>query len=144
MRLRFDEQLVTECVELLNVTAIEQLLGIGLSVACGIPNDSLRQWLAGSVQDAGEFAKHISPAVRLPVQIDNEDRTDPRLLSIRGRHERKALLPRQVRSVLQEQEMEKAGHSAQWFRKVHSGLFVVATEPLLIGKSPVSGITAVT
>jgi hypothetical protein len=70
------------------------LLGIGLRVACGVPNDSLRQRLAGSVQDASELAKHISPAVRLPVQVDNEDRTDARLLSIRGQHERKAPLSR--------------------------------------------------
>ena len=100
MRLRFDEQLVAKRVERLDVTAIEQLLDIGLRIACRVPNDSRRQRLAGSVKDAGELAKHISPAVRLPVQVDNEDRTDTRLMSIRGRHERKALLPRQVRAAL--------------------------------------------
>jgi hypothetical protein len=53
-------------------------------------------------------------------------------------------LAREVRSALQEQEMQKAGRSAQWLRKVHSGLFIITPEPLLIGKSPVSGITTVT
>ena len=109
MRLRLDKQLVAKRIERFDVTAIEQLLCIGLRVACGVPNNSLRQPLAGSVQDAGELAQHISPAVRLPVQVKNEDRTNARFLGVRGRHECKALLPRQVGSTLQEQEMEKSG-----------------------------------
>ena len=39
--LRFDEQLVSERVERLDVTAIEQWLRIALRVVCGVPNDSL-------------------------------------------------------------------------------------------------------
>ena len=47
----------------------------------------------------------------------------PDLLGVRGRHERKAPLPRQVHSTLQEQEMEKACGCAQRSRKIHCGLF---------------------
>jgi hypothetical protein len=68
--------LVTERVERIDVTVIEQLLGMVLRVARGVPDDSLRQRLAGSVQDASELATHISPTIRLPVQVDNEDRAD--------------------------------------------------------------------
>ena len=100
MRLRLDKQLVAKRVERFDVTAIEQLLCIGLRVACGVPNSSLRQRLARSVQDAGELAQHISPALRLPFQVDNEDRTDARLPRVRGLRESKALLSRQVRAAL--------------------------------------------
>ena len=62
MRLRFDEQLVAERVERLDVAAIEQLLRIVLRVACGVSNDSLRQRLAGSVQNAGKLTKACQPS----------------------------------------------------------------------------------
>jgi hypothetical protein len=67
MRLRFDKQLVAQRVVRFDVTAIKRLLCIGLRVARGVPNGTFRQRLAGSIQDAGELATHITPAVRLPV-----------------------------------------------------------------------------
>jgi hypothetical protein len=100
--LRLDEQLIAECVKSLDVSRAKAFVQIGLRIACGVPNDALRQRLAGGVYDAIEFATHSSPAVRLPIQVDDENWADARSSTIRGRRECEALLPRQKVSALQE------------------------------------------
>jgi Arc/MetJ family transcription regulator len=94
VRLWFDEQLVAERVKRLDVNGTKQFVGIGLRVACRVPKDPLRQRFAGGIHGAVELATHVNPAVRLPVQVDDENRTDAGSPTIRGRYKRKALLPR--------------------------------------------------